>query len=281
MGEQFRTAPWTFLGIWLWAAAVAGCRSWEPTEEDAAILPPIRMRPDTVALEVAVANLDSFGADRMGQVWSELDEQAIAVEQRRTLDRNGIRCGIMSAQIPAELRALLEPTKGGQPARLSDHQQIQSGYGETHDIALGPSWPQLAWSVTSAAARVRSGTCADATCWYELRTFPRGNGTAELELVPKIQHGQLRNRIAAQHDTLTLQPMAEEIALSEVAFACRLKPGETLIIGPTSAKRGLGEIFLAGPAGGVRVVLVRLARTQMDDLFAPRQWQRSLTTIDP
>ena len=259
-----------------------GCRNWQPAEEKLPQLPAARMRPDSIALEIAIANIELSKIDQLAQLWDALDEQGIAIDRRRILDANGIRCGIAAAQMPAVFCELVEasPTNGNPPPLMA-HQLIQNGFGEVHPIEVSATVPQLHWSVIQADQSTRSGSCENATCYFELRTYPMGNGTAEIELCPKILHGAPRPKLSNENNAFTLRPLLDEIALAEVAFGCRLKPGETLILGPTNPSSGLGRIFLDGAPDGsgvARLILVRLARTQMDDLFSPKKLHSPLAT---
>ena len=259
-----------------------GCRQWQSSEEKLPRMPTFRMRPDSISLEIAIANIEPSGAVQLARLWDELDEQGISLERRRLLDRNGLRCGIAPTQLPAIFRDLIDDDnpKRRLPPMFS-HQQIQNGFGETHDIEVTAAAEQLNWSVIDADQRTRSGNCPNAICFFELKTYPRGNGTVEIELCPKISHGAPRAKLTSANDTFTLQPVLDEVALAELAFGCRLKPGETLVVGPTVPANGVGETFLGhhdGDSGTVRLLLVRLARTQMDDLFAPKKLQSPLTT---
>jgi hypothetical protein len=240
------------------------------------------MRPDCIALEIAIANIEPSQIDRLSDLWDALDEQGVAVDRRRALDAYGIRCGIAAVQMPAVFRELANDDS---PERRSQslvaHRMIQNGFGEVHPIDVTGIIPSLHWTVVQPNSRQRSGTCGNATCLFELRSYPKGNGTAEIELVPKIRHGAPRPRLLNQHDSFTLQPLPDEVALDELAFGCRLKPGETLIVGPTKPTTGVGKLFLVDgdeQSGLVRLVLIRLAHTQMDDLFSPRKIQSPLAT---
>jgi hypothetical protein len=53
-----------------------------------------------------------------------------------------------------------------------------------------------------------------------------------------------------------------------------LSPGEILIVSGTPDVKGLGQHFFASPNADEKsqtMLLVRLAQTQLDDLFAPDQ----------
>ncbi len=241
----------------------------------------MRMKPDSIALEIAVAYVDSAKADQLTTLWDAIDEQGIVIERRRILDANGIRCGIATAQMPAVFRELVDSDPADDEQTLVAHQLIQNGFGEAHPIEVSAIVPRLNWSVFAVDHQTRTGTCDNATCYFELRTYPMGNGTAEIELCPKIRHGVPRPKLSSENNAFTLRPLLDEVTLAEVAFGCRLKPGDTLIVGPTKPSSGLGKIFLVGESEGsevVRLVLVRLARTQMDDLFSPKKLHSPLAT---
>lgn len=262
-------APLIILGL----LASCGCRPWAPAKEEVSRLPSFRMNPDSIALEIALANIRIEDAARLDELWRTLDEQAISVESRRVLDLNGFRCGIASTHMPAIFRELVdrENDSNNAPA-LVGHQLVQNGYGEFHPLEVGPTQAKLLWSLQDLEGRVRTGSCENATCLFELQTFAMGNGTAEIKLHPKIAYGQPKPKLASENNSFALRPLRDEIGLAELVFECRLKPGETLIVGPTHPAAGLGKSFLTdeqSDAGVVRLLLIRLARTQWDDLFSP------------
>lgn len=262
-------------------STVLGCRNWQPADENLPRLPAARMKPDSISLEIAVANIPRDRADQLARLWAEIDEQGIALERRKVLDANGFRCGIATTQMPAVFRELVDVDNPKRvPPPLVAHQLIQNGFGEAHPIDVAGT-NKLRWSVVGVDEQRRSGMCENATCFFELRTYPMGNGTAEIELCPRIRHGEARPKLSSENNAFSLRPLFDEVALTEVAFGCRLKPGETLIVGPTYPASGLGETFLDGAATEsdvVRLVLVRLARTQMDDLFSPQKLHAPLVT---
>lgn len=248
------------------------------------------MKPDSISLEIAIARIDREQADHLSELWEAIDEQGISVERRRAMDVNGMRCGIASSQMPPVFQAwIAADSPSANRARLTAHQLIQNGFGEIHPMEVTATVPALHWKVLGEDQAARSGSCQNATCLFDLRTYPLGNGTVEMEVCPKIRHGMPRPKLASENNIFTLTPLCDEIAMTEVAFGCRLKPGETLIIGPTSPPIGLGRLFLDGmpdranegandAANEVRLVLIRLARTQMDDLFSPQKLSPPLAT---
>ena len=244
-------------------------------------LPAVRMKPDSIALEIAVAFVDLSKAKQLTQLWGAIDEQGIPIDRRRVLDANGIRCGIATTQMPAVFAELVDSNEEDDQQTLVAHQLIQNGFGEAHPIEVSATVPRLHWSVLASDQQTRTGTCDNATCYFELRTYPMGNGTTEIELCPKIRHGAPRPKLSSENNAFTLRPLLDEVSLAEVAFGCRLKPGDTLIVGPTNPSSGLGKNFLVGESNGshvIRLVLVRLARTQMDDLFSPKKLHSPLAT---
>ena len=107
MNAGKRSRDWPKLMAACLLIAAAGCATWSARPEEVARLPGGRLAADCVALEVALAQVPE-NWDNDGQLWQEVDERRLTTDVRRRLQDNGLRTGILGAQIPEVLRTSLE-----------------------------------------------------------------------------------------------------------------------------------------------------------------------------
>ena len=88
-----------------------GCAKWKPDSRKTRTLhiPSGRMSPDSVSLEVGVAQLSHVRKESLELLWKQLDQQKSSLELRKRLDANGLRVAVVPSQIPPTLHELLKP----------------------------------------------------------------------------------------------------------------------------------------------------------------------------
>ena len=88
-----------------------GCARWDPEKSTSQSfrVPSGRMAPDSVSLELAVAQLSDSKKQDLEQLWLQLDQQKTPLQVRKLLDENGFRIAVIPSQIPETLHKLLEP----------------------------------------------------------------------------------------------------------------------------------------------------------------------------
>lgn len=283
------------------ALVTGGCRTpgGEPERK-----PPVspfhttqRMKNGSVALEIAVCRIPPSEAEVYESVWRSADRQSIDLETRRLLDTNGLRCGILGTRLSGELTRLLnwsEPVSSGSISgedrrslhefdnpggfKLEQLEQLQPG--TSHWVPCGPPVSQMVWSTMVGGVR-KSGHCHQATCGLTIGLISGDDGTVRLWLHPEILHGQQRMRYAIDEDDFLLEPRQDRLILDELHFDCHLLPGETLMVGETPVRDGIGHNLFGEsgePATAPRVLLIRPVSTQADDLFRPANTTRRLST---
>src|SRR5205814_9050202 len=139
-----------------------------------------------------------------------------------------------------------------------------------------PSLPVL----LSEEGTVRGYHLTDARCTLSLKAHPQGEGRVKLNLTPEIEHGALKARWGGSEGMMIQQTSQDRLILDRLALEATLGPGQSLILSTTSEIRGLGEYFFAQQAGGAlerRLLVIRYAQTQFDDLFMPEQTSAPLT----
>ena len=112
----------------------------------------------------------------------------------------------------------------------------------------------------------------------ELSCEPLGDGRVRLQVIPSVEHGEIRQQWGTAEGAWMVYSNRPRQEFESLAFRTILSPGQTLLVTAAEAK-GLGAEFFARYEGNERsVMLVRLAQTQMDDLFNPTPVRRPLAT---
>ena len=280
--------------------ASVGCRNrlpeTDPLRAGARQFANPRMQPNSVILKIAVVEIKGDEIEEFSQMWSSLDAQAVSLDQRKQLDRNGLQAAIAGLQLPSQLTSLLEPDTSelgkaedsldAQAARqlayrfrFIEHQRHQMLPNENHWVGCSVQHPELFWTVSNQD-QTRSGVCQQANCGFLLNVEPQGDGGVQLHLEPEIRYGERRNRYRVQEDSFVIREESESARLKELMLSVTLRPGETLLVAPTDQAEGLGGDFFVVPAeiSRRRFLMVRLLHTQKDDLFVPRSTRRPLAT---
>lgn len=266
------------------------------------MLPQPQMSPDAVVLEVAVVRFGAAvggvvgerqGGERKweGVFWQAVDEQLLAVDVRNELRRNGFRFGVIRGALPEALRKQIDQQRSAareidpenEPGSLeSSVQRLQSRSGKRSKLLMGEQAASLSIFVPEGE-RLVGRTFQAAQCLLSVKTFARGDGGADLEITPEVEHGVARQRWLGQsHEgTYRLDANRERWQLDKLRCRLTLAPGQTVVLSCIDPPIGAGANFFARDTREVgvrRVVLVRLAQTQVDELFTERPASAALTT---
>lgn len=281
-----RTIIAGFLGAML--ALAGGCALWQDEVSEPPSLPQPKMASDTVVLEIAFVRLAGDALAQQDDMWRLIDEQPLAPETRRRLAENGLRAGVVSSQLPPLLRQLLEEKAdplavtgpGAAPLEgvAASQRQLQSRAGKRGVILAGGPHPKLSLLLYQDGT-VTGGDFYDAQCLFALRTFPQGDGRVRLELIPEIEHGQSKQRWVGQDGAFRVEQSKDHKVLDKLKMELLIAPGDVLVVTSTADHKGLGKQFFAsGAPGEQKVLMIRLAQTQYDDLFAPEKLQTPIAT---
>jgi hypothetical protein len=265
----------------LWVLAVLGCTSWQRSAGNPSVLPPTRMSPDAVVLEIAFVRLPTDSVAEQTEIWHAADEQLLAPDLRRRLQENGLRAGIVGSQLPAVLRGLLEQRADPLLASgdvTASQRQLQSIAGKRGVIQTGPLQPNMTL-LLHENGKVAGQQLLDAQCLFAVRTFPQGDGRVRMEFIPEVEYGQPRQQYVGRDGAFLFEPRKDAKVIDSLKMELLLSPGDVLLVSSTAEQKGLGKQFFAeGASGEQKVLMVRLAQTQFDDLFAPEFVQEPLVT---
>jgi hypothetical protein len=253
-------------------------------------LPQAKASPDAVMLDVAFVKQPAADLATYDAIWAAADEQVFSTDLRRELAANGLRAGVFGQNLPAELRELIDNpvadlVERGQDAESADdvgssrrHLQVRTGVWKK--IYASPTHPQLAVLLHDGGG-VHGHQLTGAQCLFGLKTYPKGDGRVKLELTPEIEHGEVKNKWVRSEAQLVQSVGRERLLLDQLRLETVLAPGQWLLLSTTRDHKGLGEnFFIETPKGTPQrtLLIVRLAQTQLDDLFAPEQTAAPLTT---
>jgi hypothetical protein len=268
-----------------------GCARWVTKDEAPSKLPPARMSPDSVVLELAFARLPAADVEGYNAIWLEADEQHFSPELRRELSANGLRAGIVGQNLPPKLRELLDSAPNKLEERSEDvttsdvevnrgARRTQCRNGRRAKVIASKSHPSLAL-LLQEEGRVRGHFLEKAQCLLAVKPYPQGDGRVKLDITPEVEHGELRSEWVGSEGSLMQRVGREKLVFDRLRMEATLTPGQVLVLSTTPDIKGLGEHFFAETAGGTverTLLLVRVAQTQFDDLFAPDQAAPPLVT---
>lgn len=267
-----------------WAAAVvAGCAPFKvPDDIPTRILPTARMSPDSVILEVGYAQMPLADSAAYAEVWQQADEQALPLELRQELSRNGLRCGILGKRIPEKIRALMDPKTTAIDKRSEDldvgqvevdrqTRRMQCRAARRVKVLCSKSYPQLSL-LTRDGGAVRGRQLEQAQCLFGLKPYPQNDGRVQIDLMPEVEHGELKQQWVSGEGSLMQRVGRDKVTFEAMRISLSLAAGQMIVVSAVEQPIGLGEHFFVESVGGTpqrSLLFVRLAHTQHDELFAP------------
>jgi hypothetical protein len=276
-----------FLLVWC-----AGCSPWLQRPSEVPLLPAMRASPESVALDLFFVNVGVDDRPREQNLWQQFDEQLLPVELRRTLNANGLRAGMIGAQIPTELLQMLEKTLDsndqapssetitGTDAPSLSQRRLEMVAGRRAKVVVSPTIPTLSVLSLDETQQVVGQQFTQAQCLFSLKAYPAGDGSTRVELTPEIEHGEMKNRWVPASGALVQQLGKDRKVFEKLRLECELKPGQTLVLGPTAEPCGVGQPFFSveQPTQRRILLLIRLSGSEQDDLFAPRAKKMEIST---
>jgi hypothetical protein len=183
-------------------------------------------------------------------VWNVADAQAIDDAARRALEANGLRVGVITGDLPAEVRGVLEAP----PPNRIDPAIVIIPDGDNTLVDLGATKAELTLLLN------RDGTIAgkpykDAKGHIRLTAARAGDAAVTLRIVPELHHGPVRQGWGTAPGGGALAPQqlvprtgqAEE-TFRELAATVTLHPGQVAVIGTLPDRQGsLGHFLFTAP----------------------------------
>lgn len=258
-----------------------GCAPFQtPADVPGRLLPAPRLPPDSVILEIGYAQLPLADQAGYDEVWRITDEQAVALDLRQELTRNGLRCGVLGNNMPKKIRDLME-RKGidqrsedletGDAEMNRQTRRLQCRAARRAKILCSKRFDRLSL-LTRDSGAVRGEHLEQAQCLIALKPYPLGDGRVRLDLLPEVEHGELKPEWVGGDGTLMQQVTRKKKEFDSLRLSLSISPGQMVAISAADPPKGLGEHFFVESVAGTPVrwlLFVRLAHTQQDNLFAP------------
>jgi hypothetical protein len=278
-----------FLAAFVWFGS--GCALLNTSQKpETPSLPAPPLPASSVVLEVAFARLPMTDEAAYHGIWSEVDEQHFPTELRRQMSANGLRCGLVGMQLPPKLKEALDASEPGAAERGEDSaadpeldrapRRIQCRSGQRAKILVTKSLDTLSLLLLEDD-HVRGLLLSPAQCMFGLKAYPQGDGRAKIELTPEVEHGEMKTQFVGRDGAVLPQAGQDRVVLDKLRLSAMLAPGHVLMISCTPEVKGVGSSFFTETDSGTtyrRILLVRLAVSQYDDLFAPDQIVKPLAT---
>jgi hypothetical protein len=269
-------------------SSLFGCAQWskDSTTEAKPLLAQPKMSPDSVVVETVIIRFPSERSEALDDLWSTVDESVFDVELRRKLAENGIRGGVLIGELPLGVRARMEQlanisrTDPLEQANLaadvkSTTNRMQCRAGRRKEVHVRREVSQPLVVLTSKEGRVEGANYDQPALLFDLRSIPHGDGQATLRLIPEIQHGEERKAFVRSDFGLRPEMSRARKAWDELAMSVKLRPGQIIALSCNGEPKSsnLGKAFFvthtAEQTDERVLLLIKLAETQLDDLFAP------------
>jgi hypothetical protein len=224
-------------------------------------------------------------------VWSAADEQVLAPETRRVLQANGLRVGVITGGLPADV----ETAVNAPPPDRIDPAEFNLPDGDNTLVSLIESAPQASL-LLNRDGRAFGRDYKDASGWFRVTATQDGATGVALRFVPEVHHGPVQRRF----DSLpngggnALNPMQfmvkdgqQEETLRDLAATLTLQPGQVAAIGCDPDRRGsLGYFLFTQPEANSdrliqKVVLVWASRNASTEPGSQPKPSSRLFPVEP
>ncbi len=290
--HQVSSAPsWLRSNGLLWSLLLVlfngllGCATWLPSgEQPRPIEKGLKSPPlsdESVAIETIVLRLNADQQIRLEEFWNSTDQQILAPELRIDLDRNGVRVGKISGSLPSVLEKWMQETG------LRAEADSLENTGVTADVQnVARHWRCRAGSKKEIPLRdltsekitlfyhdqgLKGRALDRPRIYYSMSAVPGRDQTAMVSLTPEIEHGEVQKRFIVSDVALRPVSERERLSLGSLTIPMKMQRGDSLVIGPTSDRRGVGAEVLHSCTADYKyepvIMIVRLAQSGVDSVF--------------
>lgn len=184
-------------------------------------------------------------------LWNVADEQAIPPDVRQAFEANGLRIGVITGGLPADVAGAFKPSP---PQKEAQWVHIALPEGEHTPIVLGGKTESVTL-LLNHRGKVDGRDYHDAGGRLIVTPGHRGPKAVSLRIVPEIHHGDQRRTFSAlqtgapfAQQEFAIKDGQQEDILRELAVSLDVLPGQTVVIGcrPQQA-RSLGTFLFTQP----------------------------------
>jgi hypothetical protein len=276
-------------------ATAAGCAPVMNKKGNSPLAKPV-MSPDSVVLEFYFVRFAFDDPEINGPTWDEIDEQPFESRLRKQLAESGFRVGLIRGELPSELQKLIvgeaktqianEPPAGEideAPAGTIQPQVVaiddeSSTRKRTQQLRAGQRSEILASGVYDSLplvevdqGQLHGKPYPKGQGLFAVKSYPQGDGRVRVDLSPELHYGDQKVNYVGDQGMLRIDTGRSKKVFEQLAMSATLAPGEMIVLGSLPEKRGsLGHYFFTELTGGKldqKLLIIRLAQTQYDDLF--------------
>ena len=262
------------LAVCLVLLIAGGCRAGLRTDAaaesaTAGVFDRPRTTPKTIQLELVFVRFEEHDPLFCDELWGLADEQVFDDALRRRLQANGLRAGVVTAQLPPQLadRFLPPASETGEtlPAALPDNPALVRHMlrllpGRGSDVMTATGLRELVLLAHDGDS-LRGTTYRDASPLFALRAWPAADGRVRLQLSPTIKHGPVERSWVGEDGMFRLEAGQRRDSLDGLDFEATVPTGSMVIVGcvgdPASSA---GDAFFrdrAGSRAGQRLLAIR------------------------
>jgi len=233
-------------------------------------------QPVTIPVELSFVRFDEADAVLAGELWDAADEQSLPVATRRLLAANGLRCGIVTGELPPHVAERLAASawEGAAADGLlpgASRRTLRLLPGRRADVVTAAPTPELIL-LHGDEDGTRGETFRDAGGYLELRGWPAGGGQVRLELMPEIRHGPVRRSWVGEEGRFRIEAGQARHRFERLRMTAQVPDGGMLLLGPGGeAGATVGDALFGDRAGGgpgVRqMLMVRPLAPAVDPAF--------------
>jgi hypothetical protein len=264
------SARWLFVTVF---AVSCGCATWMPSgEQPPGIESRIRTPPlgsESVAIDSFLLRVQSEDTNQLEQLWSQIDQQIVV--------------GKISGSLPSILESWVRDTE---LRREEDAFEMAGLVADVKSEAV--LWRCKASSIKEISIRnlssqtiplfyhidgLKGKSLYAPRFYFSMNAIPGADHTANVKLLPEIEHGEFTNKLIVRDAALRQVPEREKLSFSSLKLQLKMHRGDYLVIGPTQERKALGSEFLHSlTQENVHepvLLLLRLSHSGVDSNFSP------------
>jgi hypothetical protein len=164
------------------------------------------------------------------------------------------------------------------PNQTTMQRRLQCRSQSERCVPIGGTFTQI----TIRDERNQTREYSKGRCYLIITATPLGDGRVDIQLVPEVHHGDPQLRWVGQNGHFRAELAQHETRFESLKVKVTLTAGQTLVFAGRNEPDRIGSAVCQGetshkPSG--RLVLLRLAQTQFDDLFAPHNRLTPIATL--
>ena len=240
-------------------------------------------QPGSTTIEIFTIHLTPYQNGLLQQLWQEVDEQSLPPQLRRELLNQGFRVGVLGSFVSPALAQLLKMSSDGNTDTLSGDVQEFSAADVTREAAVIRNVRNLLPEMRALIKvfddtnrlpelplfQLENGmfagqTYTDALGLLCVSAAVNKDGSAQLRIVPELEHGFLEQRTRIIAGTMTYENSRPRRSFESLTITHRLLPGQWIIMGAAALdSAGAGKAFFVrnDSEPEQRLLAIRLVRT--------------------